>query len=309
MSGPAVEVRGLTRRFGGITAVDGVDLSVASGEIFGLIGCDGAGKTTLMRMLAAILPPDSGRASVAGCDVVRQPEQLKQRIGYLSQAFSLYSELTIEENLDFVADLFLTPRAEARRLKREMLDLTGLAPFAARQAGRLSGGMKQKLALSCALIHRPQVLLLDEPTTGVDPVSRRDFWRILGGLPEQGVTVLLTSPYMDEASRCHRLALMDNGRILATGSTAELCGNVPGAMLEVVTPQARRAAQAVVGLPGVLSATPFGDSLHVRVGEESGQSAVEEALRAAEVPFSGVSTVSVSLEDAFVHYVHLGAAA
>lgn len=301
----AIEVSGLTKRFGPTTAVDRLDLRVRRGEIFGLIGADGAGKTTTMRMLCGILPPDGGRAQVAGCDVGRDPEAVKQRIGYLSQVFSLYADLTIDENIDFVGDLFLTPRAEAARAKEELLALTGLAPFRRRQAGRLSGGMKQKLALTCALIHRPQVLLLDEPTTGVDPVSRRDFWRIIGALPEQGVTVLLSSPYMDEASRCSRLALMSRGRVHAEGTVAEICARVPGAMLEVLTPETRRAAAVLVSIPGVRSVTPFGDTLHVRV-ETAETAPIAAALVAAGVPIETVTEVPVSLEDAFVELVGEG---
>ena len=303
-AGPAIVTAGLTKTFGAVTAVEALDLSVEHGEIFGLIGPDGAGKTTTMRMLAGILPPDGGTATVAECDVVKDPEAVKQRIGYLSQVFSLYGDLTIEENVDFVADLFRTPRAEAKQVKERMLEMTGLAPFRSRQAGRLSGGMKQKLALTCALIHRPDVLLLDEPTTGVDPVSRREFWRILGDLPEQGVTVLLSSPYMDEASRCHRLAMLSRGKVLAVGTARELCDSVEGVVLEVLTPQARDAARALL-LPGVLGVTPFGDSLHVRMRESHGaEETVRKVLTNANVPFTEVAETVVSLEDAFIEIVN-----
>ncbi|MCC7492119.1 MAG: ABC transporter ATP-binding protein [Fimbriimonadaceae bacterium] len=297
----AVSIAGLRKRFGSHLAVDAVDLEVRRGEIYGLLGPDGAGKTTLLRMLAGILTPDGGAALVAGRDVVADPEGVKQRIGYLSQRFSLYGDLTINENLEFVASLYQTPRAEALRLREELLEMCGLAPFARRQAGRLSGGMKQKLALCCALIHRPEVLLLDEPTTGVDPVSRRDFHRILARLPDQGVTILLSSPYMDEASRCHRLALLAHGRVLASGTTAELAGGVSGVMLEVLTPAARAASQALASLPGHLSNTPFGDSLHVRLSDGGDAVARLTAhLQAAGVALREVRTIEPALEDAFV---------
>lgn len=307
MSEPAIAIEGLTKHFGGTVAVDGVQLQVARGEIFGLIGPDGAGKTTLMRMLAGILAPTSGTARVAGCDVVTDPEGVKQRLGYLSQAFSLYGDLTVDENIQFAADMYLTPPEQVEALKREMLGVTGLAPFAKRLAGRLSGGMKQKLGLTCALVHRPEVLLLDEPTTGVDPVSRRDFYRILAGLPEQGVTVLLSSPYMDEASRCHRLALMAGGRILDQGTADELCSRVEGVMLELVTSEPRAAAATLAPVPGVLGLTPFGDSLHIRTADEQVRPRVERALTDAGVPIASLQAITPSLEDAFVERVHGGA--
>ncbi len=299
----AIEIDGLSKRFGETVAVDALSLTVAEGEIFGLIGPDGAGKTTLMRLLCGILRPDAGTARLAGCDVVADPEGVKQRIGYLSQAFSLYGDLTVEENLDFVADLYQTPRDELAQLKREMLAITDLTRFRDRQAGRLSGGMKQKLGLCCALCHRPRVLLLDEPTTGVDPVSRRDFYRILAGLPEQGVTVLLSSPYMDEASRCHRLALMSAGRLLAVGTADELSARVGGLIYELVTPDVRRAGETVAALPGVLGVTPFGDSLHVRLGDESVAAAMARALDEEGVEVRNLSRVPASLEDLFVEMV------
>ncbi len=305
----AVSVTGLSRHFGPTKAVDEVSFEVASGEVFGIVGPDGAGKTTLMRLLSGIVTPTSGAAQVAGCDVVADPEGVKQRIGYLSQVFSLYRDLTIGENIDFVADLYGEDMARAAESKARMLEMTGLAPFIDRQAGRLSGGMKQKLGLMCALIHRPQVLLLDEPTTGVDPLSRRDFWRILADLPSQGVTVVLSSPYMDEASRCHRLALMDHGRLLAVGSAAELAAQVSGTMVEVVTPDPRAALRALGDMPGLLSATPFGDALHVRVDAADAIDRVQRALRAAGVDFGETREAEATLEDAFIDLVARGEAA
>lgn len=300
---PAIEVRGLVKRFGPKTAVDGLDLVVAHGEICGLIGPDGAGKTTFMRLLSGILPADGGEAMVAGHDVLRDPEAVKKRIGYLSQVFSLYTDLTIDENLDFVADLYGTPRGEVKQLKESLLELTGLAEFRTRQAGRLSGGMKQKLGLSCALIHRPEVLLLDEPTTGVDPVARREFWRILWQLPGQGVTVLLTSPYMDEASRCSRVAMMHRGRKLADGSVRQLQEDVPGTLLEIVCARTHDAARAIRELDGVQSVTPFGDTLHARIEPPANQERVTSALQAAGLSYETVQAIEPTLEDAFLALV------
>ncbi len=212
----------LTRRFGALTAVDRLDLEIGPGEIFGLVGPDGAGKTTTLRMLGGLLDPSEGRAVVAGYDVARHPDEVKDRIGYMAQRFGLYADLTVDENLRFYADLFGVPAAERDRLTPRLLRMTRLEPFRDRLAGRLSGGMKQKLALMCTLLHRPQVLLLDEPTSGVDPVSRRDFWVILTELAAGGIAVLLATAYLDEAERCARVGLLHQGRLIRCAPPAEL---------------------------------------------------------------------------------------
>lgn len=212
----------LTRRFGALTAVDRLDLAVSLGEIFGLVGPDGAGKTTTLRMLSGLLDPSEGQAIVAGYDVARHPDEVKDRIGYMAQRFGLYADLTVEENMRFYADLFGVSAAERDRLAPRLLRMTRLEPFRARLAGRLSGGMKQKLALMCTLLHRPQVLLLDEPTSGVDPVSRRDFWLILTELAAGGITVLLATAYLDEAERCDRVGLLYQGRLIRCARPEEL---------------------------------------------------------------------------------------
>ena len=299
----AVTCEHLTRRFGALSAVDDVSLNVPTGEIFGLIGPDGAGKTTLMRLFAGILTPTSGRAQVAGYDVVADPEGVKRHIGYLSQVFSLYTDLTVQENLDFVADIYGESRAWAQQAKAEMLALTGLAPFAGRLAGRLSGGMKQKLALMCALIHRPRVLLLDEPTTGVDPLSRRDFWRILADLPAQGVTVVLSSPYMDEAARCHRLALIDRGRVLAVGSAPEIAALAAGTVVEVVAADVRGTARRLGDQPHLAGLTVYGDALHVRLSLPRAAALAQVRTALADTPVEAISEAEPSLEDAFVELV------
>ncbi|SPE32523.1 ABC transporter related [Candidatus Sulfopaludibacter sp. SbA6] len=211
---PIIEARGLTRRFGALTAVDHLDLTVSRGEIFGLVGPDGAGKTTTVRMLCGLMDPSEGSARVAGHDVARESRAVKDQIGYMAQRFGLYTDLTVEENMVFYADLFGIVGAERERLKAQLLRMTRMEPFRQRQAGRLSGGMKQKLALMCTLLHRPQILFLDEPTNGVDPVSRRDFWAILYQLLKDGITIFMTTAYLDEAERCNRVGLIHKGKLI-----------------------------------------------------------------------------------------------
>lgn len=209
-----IETRGLTRRFGELTAVDHLDLTVSQGEIFGLVGPDGAGKTTTLRMLCGLMEPSEGTASVAGHDVSREAQAVKDQIGYMAQRFGLYQDLTVEENMVFYADLFGIVGAEREDLTARLLRMTRMEPFGRRQAGRLSGGMKQKLALMCTLLHHPQILFLDEPTNGVDPVSRRDFWAILYQLLKDGITIFMTTSYLDEAERCNRVGLMHRGKLI-----------------------------------------------------------------------------------------------
>jgi ABC-2 type transport system ATP-binding protein len=214
VTAPIIETRGLTRRFGALTAVDHLDLAVERGEIFGLVGPDGAGKTTTVRMLCGLMDPSEGTASVAGHDTVREAQAVKDQIGYMAQRFGLYTDLTVEENMVFYADLFGIVGQERERLNSQLLRMTRMEPFRQRQAGRLSGGMKQKLALMCTLLHHPQILFLDEPTNGVDPVSRRDFWTILYQLLKDGITIFMTTAYLDEAERCNRVGLMHKGKLI-----------------------------------------------------------------------------------------------
>ncbi|MCK9375369.1 MAG: ABC transporter ATP-binding protein, partial [Syntrophobacterales bacterium] len=212
-SEPAIRIEGLTKRFGTLTAVDHLDLSVAAGEAFALVGPDAAGKTTTMRMLVGIMDPDEGRAEVLGFDTVKQAEPLKEHIGYMPQRFGLYDDLTVAENMVFYADIYRVPREERAQRMPELLGFSNLTPFQDRLARNLSGGMRQKLGLACALIHRPQVLFLDEPTFGVDPISRREFWEILYRLLGTGLSIFLSTAYMDEAERAHRVGLMHHGRL------------------------------------------------------------------------------------------------
>ena len=217
-----IETRGLTRRFGAITAVDHLDLTVERGEIFGLVGPDGAGKTTTLRMLCGLMDPSEGSASVAGHDAARESRQVKDRIGYMAQRFGLYQDLTVAENMIFYADLFGIEGRERAQLTERLLRMTRMEPFQDRQAGRLSGGMKQKLALMCTLLHKPEILFLDEPTNGVDPVSRRDFWAILYELLKDGITIFLTTSYLDEAERCNRVGMMHLGKLIRCAPPREL---------------------------------------------------------------------------------------
>ncbi|HEY3235911.1 MAG TPA: ABC transporter ATP-binding protein [Polyangiaceae bacterium] len=224
---PIIHTRDLTRRFDALTAVDHLNLEIAKGEIFGLVGPDGAGKTTTLRLLCGLMDPTEGEARVAGHDVTREPEAVKDRIGYMAQRFGLYGDLTVDENMEFYADLFgITPRERAEMLPG-LLRMTRMEPFRARQARRLSGGMKQKLALMCTLLHRPEILFLDEPTNGVDPVSRRDFWTILYQLMKDGITIFMATAYLDEAERCNRVGLLHKGSLIRCDSPEAVKGSLP----------------------------------------------------------------------------------
>jgi len=295
----AIRVEGLGRRFGEVQALDGLSLRVAPGEIFGLVGPDGAGKTTTMRLLTGILSPSSGEAWVDGLHVVQEADALKDRIGYMAQRFGLYQDLSVEENMDFYADLYgVARRGRALEMER-LLAFSNLTPFRRRRAGNLSGGMKQKLGLACALIHTPRVLFLDEPTNGVDPVSRRDFWRILYQLQKEGVTLFVSTAYLDEAERCNRVALLHKGKLLALDTVEGVKGLLKGSLLELRCGSPREAAQhlrrAELG-----SVALFGDRVHILVAEaEAGRSAVERALEASGLEILGLRVIEPDLEDVF----------
>jgi len=301
MESAALELRDLARRFGALTAVEGLSLTIPKGELFGLVGPDGAGKTTTLRMLAGILGPSAGDALVAGHSIRTAPEAVKSRIAYMSQRFGLYGDLTVRENLDFYADLFeVPPRERAARLER-LLAFSNLAAFETRLADKLSGGMKQKLGLACALIHRPEIVLLDEPTNGVDPVSRRDFWRILYEMLKDGVTIVMTTAYLDEAERCHRVGLMHRGRLLALDTPERVKGLMPGQLVEIAVSDPVHARAAVAAVAGATGVTAFGQRLHVAV-EEIGRDlpAVVAALTAAGVQVGEPRRIVPSLEDVFI---------
>ncbi|HEU4797346.1 MAG TPA: ABC transporter ATP-binding protein [bacterium] len=290
----------LTRQFGSVVAVRAVSFHVQRGEVFGLVGPDGAGKTTLFRMLAAVLAPTAGMARVGGVDVRTESEHIKARIGYMPQAFSLYGDLTVLENLRFVAEVYGVPRGVIPARLERLLDFSRLHSFVHRRADQLSGGMKQKLALAATLIHEPDVLLLDEPTTGVDPVSRREFWEILYRLNTAGKTVLAATPYMDEAERCARVALMHEGRILTVDAPVALKSRLPGIILEVVASPRREALAAVRRIPEVRQATVFGHALHVLVPTEGLEPRLTETLRGAGIHVERARRIEPSLEDVFV---------
>ncbi|MGO8758585.1 MAG: ATP-binding cassette domain-containing protein [Terracidiphilus sp.] len=301
---PAIVADGLRKTFPGVCAVDGLSFDVRAGEIFGLVGPDGAGKTTALRMLAGILPPDAGRASIAGVDVVRDPERAKLSLSYMPQRFGLYEELSVDENIRFYADLFGVKRKERESRSAELLRAAGMSEFRSRFAGKLSGGMKQKLGLICALIHRPKVVLLDEPTTGVDPVSRRDFWRILYELLAEGVAILTSTAYLDEAERCHRVALMHQGRLLFCDTPDNLKSKMRKGVVTIVSADPRKVRDALKGAEGISSLVLHGDGLRAVVDDGPRRvAAFETQLRGASAPFDTIQQVAPTIEDLFVDAV------
>ena len=303
-----IRAQALTRRFGDLVALDGLSLAVEEGEIFGLVGPDGAGKTTTMRLLTGILEPTSGEAWVDGLPVRGQAEAIKERIGYMAQRFGLYPDLTVLENLDFYADLYEVPRAGRGERVERLLAFSNLTPFKRRQAGNLSGGMKQKLGLACALIHTPRVLFLDEPTNGVDPVSRRDFWRILYQLQQERVTIFVSTAYLDEAERCNRVGLLHQGRLLACDTVDGVKLLLRGTLLELrcdtpwqAATHLREAALGTVAL--------FGDRLHILVeSAEEAQPRIEAVLRAAGIAAHELRVIEPTLEDVFTSAIPAGGA-
>jgi len=301
---PAIVVSSLSKHFGAVRAVDGLSFEVYAGEIFGLVGPDGAGKTTTLRMLAGVMGVDSGSATIAGCEVVRDPEGAKSLLSYMSQRFGLYEDLTVDENIRFYADLFGVGRAQRMQRSQELLAAAGLSDFRSRLAGNLSGGMKQKLGLVCALIHTPKVILLDEPTNGVDPVSRRDFWRILYSLVAEGVAILTSTSYLDEAERCHRVGLLYRGRMLFCDRPEELKRKFPGEILAVHAAQPTEVRAALAGAPGVREALLVGDRVHLFVDEGRRRLVdLQARLEGAGVVYDSIQPVAATIEDLFVSAV------
>jgi len=306
MSGAlAIEARGLTKRFGAFTAVDRLDLAVRPGEIFGLLGSNGAGKSTAIRMLCGLLRPTEGTASVLGVDVAKDPEEVKRRIGYMTQRFSLYDDLAVRENLEFFAGIYGLSAKESDERARWALAMADLEGKEALVTRELPGGWKQRLALACAVLHAPRMVFLDEPTGGVDPISRRRFWDLIDGMAAQGVTVLVTTHYLDEAEHCDRIALMHDGKLAAEGSVAELKHVFAGnAILEVATPDYGRALEVLENDPGLLETSVFGTRLHVVVADAgTGEKRIEELLAAAGIGPVATARIVPSLEDVFIHTV------
>ncbi len=299
--GPAIAASGISRSFGGVVALRGVDLEVSRGEMFGLVGPDGSGKSTFIRILCGILTPDAGTGSVLGKDVVRDRPALKREIGYLSQKFTLYGDLSVDENIEFFAELHRV--YEYRGLREQLLDFTQLTPFRDRLAERLSGGMKQKLALICTLIHTPKVIFLDEPTTGVDPVSRRELWGLLQKLNADGMTIVLCTPYLDEAERCARVAFIHRGGLLRSDTPDNLRRIIPGRMIEVVCSEPRRAVDVLKARGGYRSPQVYGDRIRVSAGGEGGDplTGIERVLAGGGIGVASSRFVRPALEDVFIH--------
>ncbi len=302
----SLQVESLAQSFGPLKALNEVALEVFEGELFGLVGPDGAGKTTCLRCLAGVLDAEAGQGRILGASFPHDIEQAKARLGYMPQRFGLYADLSVTENLNFYAEIHRVSRRERAERLGQLLDFVNLSPFRRRQAGRLSGGMKQKLGLACALIHRPRLLLLDEPTSGVDPVSRREFWALLTGLLSEGVSVVVATTYMDEAERCHRVAFLHRGRLMRTAAPEELKRGLPGRLLELHTPVQDEALKILRGLAEVSWVNRFGLGLHVLLAEGAEVEAVATRLERAGVKTQSLSQIAPSLEDAYIHYVASG---
>ncbi|MFN3480910.1 MAG: ATP-binding cassette domain-containing protein [Thermodesulfovibrionales bacterium] len=296
----AIKTSNLTKAFGNNIAVDSLNLEIKKGELFGLVGPDGAGKTTIMRFLTAIMEPTSGEAWIAGHSILNEGESIKEKIGYMSQRFGLYEDLTVFENIMFYADLYEVPMKERPERIDRLLGFSNLTPFKGRLAGRLSGGMKQKLGLSCALIHTPEVLFLDEPTNGVDPVSRRDFWRILYDLLKEGVTIFVSTAYLDEAERCTRIGLIHKGKILMEGNPAELKNSFGLPVIEILTDAPRRAAEIIKGINIVKSVSVYGDRLHIAIAEMGLATEIIDRLRDEKIDVRDYRRILPSVEDIFI---------
>lgn len=298
---PIIKIENLKRSFGNITAVNGVSYSVAKGEMFGLVGPDGAGKTTTIRVLIGLLKPESGNAEVVGYDIRTQKNKIKDEIGYLSQRFSLYGDLTVDENIEFFADIHGVRNFKERR--NELLEFTRLTPFTDRLTDKLSGGMKQKLALTCTLIHKPKIIFLDEPTTGVDPVSRRDFWKILSNLLKEGITIFMTTPYLDEAERCNKIALMNNGEIISWDTPKNVKESLTEQIVEIVCSPIRDEYN-IIKANTEYEVQMYGDRINVALTKYQSQyKAMEKLLTENNVQIHDHRVITPSLENVFIHLI------
>ena len=304
MQDAIIQTQGLTRNFKKTCAVDGLDLSIGKGELFGLVGPDGAGKTTTLRLLAGLLDLNGGEATVAGFNLRKEHESIKKEIGYMAQQFSLYAELTVLENLRFFAEIYDVPSEEIAERTENLLQFARLTEFTERRAAHLSGGMQKKLALACTLIHEPKILLLDEPTTGVDPISRREFWDILTNLHLNGTTIIVSTPYMDEADRCSRVGLIYEGKLVICDSPRKIKNELSGEMVEFLTDDWQKAKKIVGKLPGVLEAQTYGEALHLLV--DNGEKRLAEITRALTkegIKFRGARIAPVRMEEAFISLI------
>ncbi len=298
MTEQAIEIKGLTKAFDEMIPVNDISFNIERKEVFGIVGPDGAGKTTLIRMLCGLIKPDSGTATLLGFDLLKQTGKIKDEIGYLSQKFSLYADLTIDENIEFFAELHGVKHFKERR--NELLEFTRLTKFRKFLAGKLSGGMKQKLALACTLIHKPKIIFLDEPTTGVDPVSRRDFWKILSELHNDGVTIVISTPYMDEAERFNSIAMMNNGKLLMNDSPAAIKAAMNKVILELVTPLLRDTYKIIVEKTDFESQL-FGDRIDIAIDNTGDVPVIEELLAENKIEIADKRIKPVSLENVFIH--------
>jgi ABC-2 type transport system ATP-binding protein len=304
-----IQLQNLNRHFGGrfrrtkVTAIEELDLTIEAGELFGLVGPDGAGKTTTLRILAGILRPSSGKATVNGHDVVEDAEAIKQELGYMPQQFGLYPDLTVDENLNFICDVFNIVGAEREQRIQELLDFTNLHEFRGRLGRQLSGGMQKKLSLTAALVHRPKVLLLDEPTTGVDPVARREFWDILTTLHTEGSTVIVSTPYMDEAERCNRVGLMYDGQMMVCDTPNAIKRMLPGMMFALRADDLLRAENVLKTVDGVHDIQPYGDVLNLLVEDESVGARIKSRLEDEGITIDSLRPAPPRLEEAFIYFV------
>ncbi|MFA4828465.1 MAG: ABC transporter ATP-binding protein [Thermodesulfovibrionales bacterium] len=299
----SIKTSNLTKSFDGNIVVDNLNLEIKKGELFGLVGPDGAGKTTIMRLLTATMIPSSGEAWVAGHSIVNEGERIKEKIGYMSQRFGLYEDLTVMENIIFYADLYEVPENERPSRMERLLGFSNLTPFKGRLAGKLSGGMKQKLGLACALIHTPEVLFLDEPTNGVDPVSRRDFWKILYDLLKEKVTIFVSTAYLDEAERCTRIGLIHKGKILLEDNPAKIKKSLGIPMIEIWSDDARNAMEIIKKTNGVKSVSIYGNKLHVAIERKELSDNIFSNLAQAGIETKGQREILPSIEDIFISMV------
>ncbi len=300
----SIQTTNLTKTFGSLTAVNRLNLEVKTGEIFGLVGPDASGKTTTLRMLCGILPPDGGEGKVADCDIRKEAERLKEKVGYLPQRFGLYGDLTVFENIHFYADLYGTSKKERKDRVEKLLRFANLDPFRKRKAQDLSGGMKQKLGLICALIHTPRLLFLDEPTTGVDPLSRRDFWVILYDLLKEGITILFSTSYMDEAERCNRIGMLYQGELLIADTPSAVKAQIKGTVLELRLENHQRGMKVLEGIESFRNLFLSGDKIHILVDDfEKGERVIRDVLKREDLKILSLGAVRPSLEDAFVSMV------